>query len=659
VQDSRGKSLPDALVLAWPMGQRQGTVMEARSGTDGRFALAGLPRGAWTLLAEAPGFGTMQLDRVDVPARPLVLKLEGESRSLGGQVLAGGKEVVGAKVSIGGPSLRTPRSTTTDKRGTFLFHGIGQGKYTMRASHGKLASLPANQLIDDGTGWLPPYRLNLETGAFVSGRVVDDTGRPLAGAPVEVVAMPSDDLPESQSADADGRFTLGPLPSGRYQVMARAPDHVLVQSPEVRLRADVTPQIELRLARACRLTGRVVDERGQPLGGVPVTAVALTEGRPAGADELTVLAGALPLAAEAAGLPARAIMKQGNIRTASTDAQGRFVLDEMPPGRARLEVVHPELLPLRREPIVLAPGERKEVGELTIQAGAVLNGRVLDENGQPIEAARIEARPRGKGPPARVASDRDGRFAIRVAPGDYSLVAVASARAPQSVFALHAAPGGSEPPIELRLPRADGGIEGEVRDGAGKPVRGVNVVALTIPALVPAVNGGDGWRPRSSSELGMPSAGLVLASAYTDTLGRFKVRGLPRGLVVLEGRHPEWSPVAIVGQVNEHVQLHISRAGGLEGEIREKSTGAFIARYELEAIGPQGRRAERIEKQGAGFSIMNLHPGRWTLKVLSPGFAPAEHTVEVPPGEPGRTWKREPSITGVKVELTRVPDASR
>src|SRR3954467_13816452 len=50
VQDSRGKPLADALVLAWPMGKRQGTLLEAHSGDDGRFTLAGLPRGSWTLL---------------------------------------------------------------------------------------------------------------------------------------------------------------------------------------------------------------------------------------------------------------------------------------------------------------------------------------------------------------------------------------------------------------------------------------------------------------------------------------------------------------------------------------------------------------------------------------------------------------------------------
>src|SRR5262249_25566019 len=115
VQDGKGNPLPDALVLASPMGRRQGTLAEARSGPAGRFTLAGLPRGSWTLLAEAPGFGTMQLDRVDVPSRPLTLRLEGETRSLAGIVVANGQGVIGAKVLLGGPSLRVPRAVITGK----------------------------------------------------------------------------------------------------------------------------------------------------------------------------------------------------------------------------------------------------------------------------------------------------------------------------------------------------------------------------------------------------------------------------------------------------------------------------------------------------------------------------------------------------------------
>ena len=181
--------------------------------------------------------------------------------------------------------MRVPRTTTTDKKGTFTFGGIGQGKYTMRASFEKLVSIPFNQLIDDGTGWLPPFRLPLETGGFVEGRVVDDTGRPLAGAPVEVIAAPSDDLPEATKASATGQFKVGPLPPGRYQVLARVPDHVMTESPELHLRPEATQTIELRLARAGRVLGRVVDEHGQGLPGVSITAAPLVAGRGSGGED--------------------------------------------------------------------------------------------------------------------------------------------------------------------------------------------------------------------------------------------------------------------------------------------------------------------------------------------------------------------------------------
>jgi hypothetical protein len=106
-----------------------------------------------------------------------------------------------------------------------------------------------------------------------------------------------------------------------------------------------------------------------------------------------------------------------------------------------------------------------------------------------------------------------------------------------------------------------------------------------------------------------------------------------------------------VARIGERVSIQLARPGGIEGEIREKGSGAFVARYELDLVGPQGRRPERIERAGAGFSALGLQPGRWEIKVASPGFAPTAQAVEVPPG----TSRREPSLAGVLVELSRQP----
>lgn len=648
VQDARGEPLAEAVVLAWPMGKRGATVVEARSGRDGKFTLAGLPRGAWTLLAEAPGFGPLELERVEVPSRQLVLRLEGEARTVGGIVVDGaGKSVAGARVALGGSPLKAPRVMTTDARGTFLFKGLGHGKYTLRASNDKNASLPAGHIIDDGTGWVPPFRLALGVGTFLEGRVIDDNGRPLANAAVEVTALPNDDLPETVAADPSGRFIVGPLPPGRYQALARVPDHVLVAPREVRLRVDGTASVELRLSRAAGLSGRAVDENGAPIAGVSASAVSLTS---AGADELTVLAGTLPLAAEAAELPARSLTRPGNLRSTTTDSRGRFLLDELPPGRTRLELLHPDRLPVRREPIVLQAGGRQELGDVVVATGAVLVGRVLDEAGRPMDGARVEARGQGKKGegPFRVSTAGDGRFTLRLPGGDYSLVAVAPAHAPQSIFALHAVPGTPGPPLELRLARADGFLEGTVRDPAGRAIPRASLVVMAAPVGITSPHGTP-WRPRSTAEIVGKNAALPLSSGSSDRTGKFKLRGLPRGPLILEVRHADWSAVAAIVSAGEKINLQMARPGGIEGEIRESGSGAFVARYDLQTAGPDGRQAERVEKQGAGFSILGLHPGKWTLKILSPGFAPIEQDVQVPPG----ANKREPSVRDLRIDLSR------
>ena len=42
--------------------------------------------------------------------------------------------------------------------------------------------------------------------------------------------MPSDDLPVTCQSDQEGKFTVGPMRPGRYQVVARLEGHVLLDA---------------------------------------------------------------------------------------------------------------------------------------------------------------------------------------------------------------------------------------------------------------------------------------------------------------------------------------------------------------------------------------------------------------------------------------------
>ncbi len=363
VADDDGAPVPQAVIFAWPAGQDRTRVVEARSGDDGQFLLANLPAGAWALMVEAPGFGARQVDPVTVPGRPLVLRVQGEGRTMGGLVLRlDGAPVGSARVILNGPGLPAARRATTDGRGTFAFRGLGQGKFALRASAAGQASVAVTLTVDAATGWVPPARLVLAPAGLVKGRVTDGSGHALPGAEVEILATPSDDCPELASADSGGRFVLGPLPPGRYQVFARAPGFASPAPSEIRLSDSTAPDLALFLPKAAQVAGRVVDERGTGLAGVTATVFAAA----VGVDDLSVLPRSLPMAAEAAVLPADKLLRQSLSRTATTDAAGRFVIVDLPPGRCRIEWVCDNRSAARRGPFLIDAGQHLQLADVAL-----------------------------------------------------------------------------------------------------------------------------------------------------------------------------------------------------------------------------------------------------------------------------------------------------
>jgi protocatechuate 3,4-dioxygenase beta subunit len=421
VQDRRGTPLPDVLVIAWPKGKRGDAVAQARTGDDGRFLLPGLRPDRWMLLVEAGGLGTLETERQVPEDGNAVLLLEGESRILTGVVDSAGRHQAGARVTLGSPGLRWTRAADTDANGIFEMKGLGNGRFTLRATLGTRASPPTVVVIDETPLRQAHVRLSLQPGVFVEGRVLDDTGRALVGATVDVMAMPSDDLPVSGQAGRDGRYRVGPVAPGKHQVLARLDNYVLLDAPEPQLGARERESFDLRMARTARVAGRVLDEGGRPMVGVQVSAISLIGGH----DDLVVIPGALPLAAEAAELPVGRLLRPGGLRSGATDKAGRFDITGLSPGRTRIEILVPGKLPFRHEPLLIVPGDVRDVGDLTLLAGATLVGKVLDDVGQPVTGAMVEARLPGRSvsPSIRTTADGNGEFVLRVPLGDYALTA--------------------------------------------------------------------------------------------------------------------------------------------------------------------------------------------------------------------------------------------
>jgi hypothetical protein len=644
VVDGRAHPVPEARVLAFRIadgGAVGGNPGRATADLDGQFSIDGLTAGAYRLLVEAAGFPAAESSPVTAPAAELVLRVVGEGRSIFGRVARSTNEpVAGVRVALGAEAGGPGRETVTRPDGRFAFSGLGDGTYALRARLGDEASATVHGISASDDGVTIPQPLVLRRGATIGGRLFQDAGAGLAGFEVraESAALPpgDDPLPVVARTDKAGVFTLGPLAAGSYRVTAARAGYVLRRAPTVTFGAGdglelvvdsargETPPLKLELLRGARVVGQVTDARGVPAASAHVRCVA------SGMDDLTVEAGPLPLAAEAAALPSGAGRSLGGTRSAIADAHGRFTVDDLLPGRYRVEVAHAGAEPMRTDEIALAPGERRDLGVLALHDGFPIGGRVADESGAPIEGVRVAAAGGGDDSGLYAVTDGAGSFSLALPAGHYRLTARAPGHggASAEVDVRQGVPPAS---IALRLARAEAILEGLVRDTGGRPLGRARLLA---------------WPKEGASEAGGGSA-TTLGTASADVGGHFRMADLPAGELRLEVQHPDYPRVTITATPGQFASLTVPFPGGIAGEAHARGTGAAVTRGRVDAAGPEGAKASAELQRAGSFRLPRLAPGRWRLSVSAPGYRPTERELEVPPS----ASLGEPSVRDLRLDL--------
>ena len=647
VVDGRAHPVPEARLLAFRIAD--GGAAGANPGRaavtadlDGHFSIDSLAPGAYRVLVEAAGFPAAEASPVTAPAAELVLRVVGEGRSIFGRVARSPDQpVAGARVALGAEGGGPGRETISRADGRFAFSGLGDGTYALRALLGDEASATVQGVSAGRDGVTIPQPLVLRRGATIGGRLVQDTGAGLAGFEVraESAALPpgDDPLPVVARTDKVGGFTLGPFAAGSYRVTAARAGYVLRRSPTVTFGArdglelvvdtarGETPPLKLELMRGARVAGQVTDARGVPAASAHVRCVA------SAMDDLTVESGPLPLAAEAAALPSGAGRTLGSTRSAIADAHGRFTVDDLIPGRYRVEVAHAGSEPMRTDELTLAPGERRDLGALALHDGFPLEGRVVDESGAPIEGARVSVTGGADDGGLYAVTDGAGTFSIALPAGHYRLTASASGHgsAGAEVDVRQGAPSAS---IALRLARAEAILEGLVRDTGGRPLGRARLLAWPRDG---AVGGG------SATPVGTTSA---------DVGGHFRMADLPAGELRLEVQHPDYPRVTISATPGQFASLTVPFPGGIAGEAHARGTGAPVTRGRVDAAGPEGAKASAELQRAGAFRLPRLAPGRWRLSVSAPGYRRREQELEVPPS----ATLGEPSVRDLRLDLDPV-----
>jgi hypothetical protein len=113
----------------------------------------------------------------------------------------------------------------------------------------------------------------------ITGRVVNDVGRPVAGAPILVIRSGVKITSGIQSATADdeGNFKVTGLGPGSYIIDANVPGYVIARVGSERDYHRPGASVTINLVKGGVITGRVTDPYGEPMVGVRAQAFKVRE----------------------------------------------------------------------------------------------------------------------------------------------------------------------------------------------------------------------------------------------------------------------------------------------------------------------------------------------------------------------------------------------
>jgi protocatechuate 3,4-dioxygenase beta subunit len=272
-------------------------------------------------------------------------------------------------------------------------------------------------------------------------------------------------------------------------------------------------------------------------------------------------------------------------RTAITDQSGRYTFDAVETGRFRLMVTKAGFAPMNEggsAEVDLAAGGRREVN-VTLQKGAVIVGRVIDENGEPLANAQVMAMRRSTVSPGTRSEQRD--FMIPGGPlaqtndlGEFRLFSL-----PAGEYFVHALPGhafeGSHSPRSTTMMATyfpgttDRAAAQAISVDAGQTSAEIVIRMISAAAFrVSGVVSDEGGKPvanamvRLSSDEAAAQPPFMMASwnrVRTDASGRFTIDNVTNGTYTLLAVPP----------------VVISRAAGGGGAMTAASGGGTFTSF--------------------------------------------------------------------------------
>ncbi|HQN06023.1 MAG TPA: carboxypeptidase-like regulatory domain-containing protein [Thermoanaerobaculia bacterium] len=407
VRKKDGRPAAKALVR-WEGNDAESRWVE--TGEDGSFRLADLPKRRGTVVADGGEHGFAEAGGATPgSAEPLVLSLAPpailEGRTLDASTL---KPVPRVRLEVATDSGRFTARTGHD--GRYRVRGLRPGSATVRAEEPRHVPWTRHSVpIEKGAS--RTLDVLLTRGATLSGRVVDEDGRPVAGAGVSLLSSSESSLDAAVRLRGeasrlrtrpDGSFTATRLPPGENQRLS-------VQHPEfergtvggISLVAGGTRSgVVVTIRRGVVLTGRVSDPDGNPIAGAEVSAGRSFSVRSSSGGSLTRV---------------RVEMMEAP-RTARSGGDGAFELRGLAPGGVSVTVKAPGRATETVDPVLLERGARPDPVEIVLEPGATISGRIVRRTGEGASGyfvlAQNPRKPSGGRGSTSATPEADGTFRI-------------------------------------------------------------------------------------------------------------------------------------------------------------------------------------------------------------------------------------------------------
>lgn len=400
VTDAAGAPIEGAIVQAVLIG----TVIPAMTTTDaeGGYELTGLAPGSYTVNKVGGKIDVGADDMLSSVMQGLATKTarlksgeelvldfragEGGTVLFTGRVTEGGDPLPNAIVTLtpddlGGLGGGGMRMTSTDRDGEFELEGMQPGDWTMTIQSGSPLGQSTKQSFDVSIPDAPTFRDDYPLAAtgFEGLVTTDALHRPLSNVRVAVDALDEGAKVDAVSraagsrrvadvfTDADGKYRVGGLPPGRYQVVAGGPGMFGIggsgyrrsEPREVLVRdGELVPRIDFRLAPGGAIAGRVVDTGGRSVSGATIFLVA-------DGGELSRHFGEIV-----------------------SDESGRYHADGLEPDRYTLIVKASGFAPAVEAGVRIRESEETE-RDVTVQTGANVTLELQDGGGAPAVGAVV------------------------------------------------------------------------------------------------------------------------------------------------------------------------------------------------------------------------------------------------------------------------------